>query len=205
MPRRKTDGGEIIRKRLFGKPTEPERIGKQSEFKIFNRNYNDTKYKNLVDNFLNYVILGSISYNKKFNRHVSKNPKLTEKNWILDNDVYYELDDYIRENWLSFIYWSEKIYNDEILNLKIIIQELQKSQGSESLQKPEESQGSDSLQPPEESSQDTVHQPSETQGGSKKKSLDKYTLSELKEKAKKRGMKVSGLSKKEIIAKLRKK
>lgn len=42
-------------------------------------------------------------------------------------------------------------------------------------------------------------------GKGKKKSFDKYTVQELKEKAKKRGIKVSGMTKKEIIAKLRKK
>jgi len=50
----------------------------------------------------------------------------------------------------------------------------------------------------------SIYTPPEQQGGKKKKSYDKCTLTELKEKAAKRKISVKGLNKSEIIAKLRK-
>ena len=59
----------------------------------------------------------------------------------------------------------------------------------------------------QEQGRQTVGAPEQSEGGksSSRKPLDKCTVAELKEKAKKRGVKVTGLKKDEILAKLRKK
>ena len=102
---------------------------------------------------------------------------------------------------LAFATWKKVIFVEKDKNIfKEAINNLPEQSGETNQEQSGETN--------QEQSGETNEQQNEEQLGGKslsRKPLDKCTVAELKEKAKKRGIKVTGLKKDEILAKLRKK